>query len=433
MPKFRLLLVVFCLFCLAVSPALAQDVWGPDSYPPGINPLTGQAVADPFVLDRRPIIVKVSNFPPFVRPQSGIMDADIVWEHLLSGGVTRFSAIFLSRDVARVGPIRSLRLFDFELVRIYRALSVYSGMAQGTQDILRTDSLMSRRIVGGIDPCPALCRYPREGIALEHTLFGDTAALRELAEQRGRDVTPQPLSGMAFSAEPLRPGTPVNSLTIHYRQTDVKWEYDAESGRWLRSQDGEPHFADQNGELERISAANVVIAEEIHTIQPEVSPNYWGPGDFAFSVNFIGSGRIYFLRDGEYVRGTWRRATRAEPITYYDLNGELLTFKPGNTFFNLVPRWVDGYWLEFDSPNAPTAVLAGSLGQSMRTGPADSYPTPDVAYPGDTFTVIGRNNNGSWLQLRTIDNRIIWLPRIVLTFDESIIETLPRTRPANER
>jgi len=428
----RTVTLCIALLCFALAlPASAQDVFGPDSYPPGINPLTGQAVADPFVLDRRPIILKISNYPAFVRPQSGLMRADIVWEHLLAGGVTRFSAVYLSRDAEQVGPIRSLRLVDFEFVRIYRALSVYSGMAQGTLEVLKTDGLMSARIVGGVEPCPALCRYEREGVALEHTLFGDTAALRELAVDRGRDVTPEAISGMAFSSESTGDGTPLDAIRIHYADTEVEWAFDADSGRWERAQDGEAHFDADGGR--RITAANVVIVEEDHTVQATVAPNYWGPGDFAFSVNFIGDGRIYFLRDGQYFTGEWRRATRQDPLTYHDENGELLTFKPGNTFFTLVPRWIDGYWLDFSVPEPPTATVTGTLGQNMRRGPGETYVTPDVAYPGDTFELIGRNNRGSWLQLRTSDGEIIWLPRDVLEFDAAAAAALPSTRPTIER
>ncbi|MDX2163721.1 MAG: DUF3048 domain-containing protein [bacterium] len=429
--------VLFALFVVvAVAPAAAQApnapnaVIGPLSYPESVNPLTGLPVADPGVLNRRPIIVKISNYPPFVRPQSGLMAADIVWEHLLSGGVTRFSAVFYAQDAAVVGPIRSLRLVDFELVRIYRALSVYSGMAQGTLDVLRTDAVMSSRIVGGVEPCPALCRYPREGVALEHTLFGDTAALRQLAADRGRDTTPENGYGMAFSTD-VSGDYSVDAIRILWAETAVEWTYDPASERWFRAQDGAPHHDAATGEP--ISAANVVIIEADHTVQPYISDNYWGPGDFAFSVNFVGSGRAYLFRDGLYFAGQWNRASRTDPLTYTDASGEPMLFTPGNTFFALVPRWVDGYSLLFDSPLAPTAAVTGTTGVSMRLGPGEEYITPDVAYPGDRFRLVGRNNRGDWLQTLALDGRIVWLPRAVLDVNDQAVAQLPATRPTIER
>jgi len=426
------IIACFVVILLSVRSHAQEDITivGPDEYSSAVNPLTGLTVADPTTLQRRPLIVKISNYPPFVRPQSGLMEADIVWEHLLSGGVTRFSAVFLSQDSEHVGPIRSLRLFDFELVRIYRALSAYSGMAQGTRDVLATDALMSRRIVGGVDPCPALCRFPREGIALEHTLYGDTLALRELAQERERDMQPEPIYGMAFSENTPLGGTPLEGLQILYRETTIDWQYERERGIWARSQDGEAHLDATSGE--QITATNVVVVEEEHTVQPVVSPGYWGPGDFAFSVNFIGSGRAYLLRDGQYFIGEWRRETRRDPLTFYSDIGTPLLFKPGNTFFALVPRWVDGYSLRFSMRDTPSVSVDGTIGVSMRLGPGEGYISPDVAYPGDTFTAIGRNNGADWVQLLSPDERVVWLPADTLNVNRYDLTQLPVVRPSNE-
>ncbi len=409
----------------------ANELIGPLTYPPGVNPLTGQVVSDPAVLQRRPIIVKISNYPPVVRSyQRGINEADLVWETLLSGGVTRFSAVFYGSDYPQVGPIRSGRLVDFELTRIYRALYTYSGMAQGTIDILNTDRLMLSRVVGGAGPCPPLCRVPQDGLALEHTLFGDTAALREHAVTLGRDVNPEPIYGMAFATETPEGGRPLASVSVRYAESVVDWTYDADLDLWLRTQDGEPHF-DGNGQ--RISANTIIILEDQHTIQPSVAPGYWGPGDFAFSVNLIDRGPLYMLRDGQYWHGEWRRAAREEPLTFFDQDGQPLAFEPGHTWFNLVPRWIDGYELVFTPPDPPVAVVNGSTGVSMRYGPSEAYRTPDVAYPGDTFAVLGRNWNGTWLQVQRDDSRHVWLPLDRLEVNGLDVMSLPNPRPTNER
>jgi hypothetical protein len=87
---------------------------GPCSYPINVNPLTGLEVANPESLNRRPIDVKISNSPAIVRPQSGISEADLVFEHYTEVGITRFSAIFYTNAPQRVGSIRSARLIDYE-------------------------------------------------------------------------------------------------------------------------------------------------------------------------------------------------------------------------------------------------------------------------------------------------------------------------------
>jgi len=434
----RLLLVgVLFTVLLLGSAALAQeetDLIGPESYPETINPLTGLPAENPDNLNRRPLLIKISNYPPLVRDfQRGLNDAEIVWEHLLAGGVTRFSAIFLEEDYEQVGPIRSGRLVDFELSRIYRSLFTYSGMSQGTLDVLRGDSLMLSRVVGGSGPCPALCRQEREGVALEHTLFGDTSEIRELAVEREADIEPDPVWGMAFSEEPLHPGEPLERMVVRYRETEIHWVWEAESERWLRWQDGVEHI---DGATEtQINAANIVVIEDEHVVQPFVADQYWGPPNFAFSVNFIGAGRIFFMRDGMVYQGVWVRETREEPLRFFDADGRVLAFHPGNTFFNLVPRWIDGYELEVVVEDAPTAVVNGETGVPMRYGPNELYVSPDVAYPLDEFRIIGRNHDGDWLQLKRGDERAIWLPleRLDVPQDLDIIFDLPHARATIER
>ena len=181
------LISIFILLFFVISLSSAQDnIFGPDIYPENINPLTGQEVDDPDILNRRPLIVKVINAPAEVRPQAGLMYADVVWETLIAGGVTRFSAIYYSQDIDFVGPIRSARLSDFELIRMYRATLVYSGMSTGTLTVFQNDNFLIPRAWGGTSPCPALCRYPEQSDKLEWTLFGDTAAMREVTVEKDK-------------------------------------------------------------------------------------------------------------------------------------------------------------------------------------------------------------------------------------------------------
>jgi hypothetical protein len=430
----RLFLLVL-LVVVAVPPTTAQDdtLIGPTAYPAGINPLTGLPVEDPVTLDRRPLIIKISNFPPFVREeQIGLNDAEIVWEHLLAGGVTRFSAVFYEKDFEKVGPVRSGRLLDFELTRIYRSLFTYSGMSQGTNEVLFGDALMSERVVGGSGPCPPLCRYPQEGLALEHTLYADTAAIRtDFAVEREANTTPDPVYGMAFSETAPEGGVPLERGLVRYRETVVEWVWDDEADVWLRFTDGEPH--NDLGTDSQVRAKNVLILEEEHTEQPFVREQYWGPANFAFSVNLIGSGRVFLLRDGQLHEGEWVRETREAPLSYVDLDGNILPFAPGNTFINLVPRWYDGYEVEL-YPAEPFEVLVnGDTGVSMRYGPSTDYVSPDVAYPGDTFIVLGRNFDGDWLQLQRNETRAVWLPLERVDVDELDVIALPLARPTHER
>ena len=117
------------------TPTVTPTPNGPFWYPEGVNPLTGLPYPNQEALERRNLIVKISNFPPIVRPQVGVNSADLVFEYEAEGGVTRFAAIFRSNAPERVGSVRSGRLLDMELVTMYEALLAYSGTSEPIQEL----------------------------------------------------------------------------------------------------------------------------------------------------------------------------------------------------------------------------------------------------------------------------------------------------------
>jgi len=121
-----------------------------------ICPLTGLKVDDPSVLERPPLAIKVSNFPPIVRPQAGLNKADVIFEHYAEGNLTRFTAIFLSHDAEKVGSVRSARLLDLEIPAMFRAIFAFSGASGGVKQTFRDSDVfgqvISRRSRAGSFP-----------------------------------------------------------------------------------------------------------------------------------------------------------------------------------------------------------------------------------------------------------------------------------------
>ena len=438
----RLLLVLVILLAVSSSavapaarhtaPVAAQEpkIIGPDpeDYPKGVNPLTGLPVDDPAVLDRRPIMIKVVNAPDEARPQWGLMEADVVWEYLLAGSWTRFAAIYLGNSPDRVGPIRSLRLPDFELTRIYRSFVVTSGMSIGTRDVLFRDDLVLSRILSGEDPCPALCRDLALDRKWEFTLFGNTDELRKEAERIGRDVEPEPVYGMAFSEAVPEIGHAITTAEIKYLPvTHVTWQYDEARNVWLRWHNHTEHMDAVSGE--QLYADNVMIIEEEHWLQPYNYEEYWGYSNFAYSTNFIGSGRVILLRDGQYFDGEWRRENREDPLYFYDEDGNPLTFRPGRTFFNLVPQWQGSYEIALHLVDGPRATVAYES-VFFYWGPTENFGKAGWAYEGDTFTAIGRNRKGTWIQI-IFGTNSAWVNAELVRLDVDVM-TLPLVRASNE-
>ncbi|QPC82206.1 DUF3048 domain-containing protein [Phototrophicus methaneseepsis] len=339
---------------------------GPTDYDANINPLTGLAVEDPSVLQRRPIIVKVSNSPALVRPQSGIGEADIAFEHYTEAGVTRFSGVFYSHTPQRVGSIRSARLIDYELVPMYQGLLAFAGASIGVdkriygseyvqafmcqvsddpeQCYANVDAVgpagyvapsdFAERAYKGVLYGPPYF-YRDQAIPIPHNLFANLDALWQLAIEDGNDQTPE-LSGLAFHETPQ--GTPTGSgiyAQVRYRTTLVEWHYDPETGRYYRSSDGEPHY-DANTE-QQISAANVIIVYAGHYLTDIVESQWEDTIHWSVQITVWPEGDAVILRDGVRYEGRWLRPTRDDLMTFQTSEGNILYLKPGNTWVQLVP------------------------------------------------------------------------------------------------
>ncbi|MFN3928840.1 MAG: DUF3048 domain-containing protein [Thermoflexus sp.] len=301
-------------------------------FPPDVNPLTGLRVPDPSVLHRRPLAIKISNYPPVVRPQSGVDLADIVFEHYAEGGVTRFTAIYLSQDAEPVGSIRSARLIDLEIPAMFKAILAYSGASAGVNARIRASDFIERALSPDFGVgAPVFWRIPREGVALEHTLFTSTRRLWEEATRRGINGR-QDLRGMVFAEQLPVGGQPASTLIIPYRVEPVTWRYDPGSGRWLRWTAGQPHMDALTGR--QLSAANVVVVYAHHQPTDIVEDRL---GNLSIEIQIWGSGRVQVFRDGRMFEGQWQRFRREDMLRFVDANGKPIPLKPGNTWFQMAP------------------------------------------------------------------------------------------------
>ncbi len=313
------------------SPTPLPPVWS-NEFPPDVNPLTGLRVPDPAVLNRRPLAIKISNSPPVVRPQSGVDLADLVFEHYAEGGVTRFTAVFLGQDAEPVGSVRSARLIDLEIPAMFQAILAYSGASPGVNARIRNSDFLERALSPDLGVgAPIFWRIPREGVALEHTLFTSTRRLWQEATRRGINTRPD-LRGMVFSAQPPPGGRPASALIIPYRAEPVTWRYDPGSGRWLRWTAGQPHRDALTGR--QLSAANVVVVYAHHQTTDILEDRL---GNYSIEIQIWGSGPAQVFRDGQMFEGQWQRLRREDMLRFVDAQGQPIPLKPGNTWFQMAP------------------------------------------------------------------------------------------------
>jgi hypothetical protein len=353
---------------------------GPREFPEDINPLTGLPFPDEAAKNRRNLILKVSNFPEVVRPQTGLSQADLIWEYEVEGGVTRFAAIFRSNAPEVVGAVRSARLMDIELVNAYQALLGYSGSNEWLYNYFLNESpwrwqLFSPQIGAN---CPMFCRIRPDSRAFEHTLFANTAAIWQEADRLGVN---QPLTarGLAFQADPPPSDLLANDIYIDWynERASTRWQYDPARNQYLRWDSELPHIDAATGE--QLSADNVVIIEVWHQDRPDVYESE--VGGIALGHLLEGTGTAWVFRDGRWYQGEWYRNPEATgvylryPERQEDGSYLPILLRPGQTWIEVVRKQYVGLQPELWSVTvsqdyAEVEATAQAQSQSLTAVPA---------------------------------------------------------------
>jgi hypothetical protein len=315
---------------LTPTPLYPVEGYGPTGFPANIDPLTGLKVSDPSILQRRPMVIKVQNLPRNSRPQWGLSLADIVFEYYTEEGTTRFAAIFYSQDASMVGPIRSGRFIDADIVRGYKAMFAFGSAYVVEMNRFRNSEFANRLVIEGANT--PLTRYDPNGFDY---LMVNTADLSAYATQKGLNSL-QNLDNMLFKLPAPDGGQPVTQVFTRYSSAIYnRWDYDPTSGTYLRFSDtvdaangvSEEQYAQLTDRLNNqpIAFDNVVVLYVNHQLY---SPNI-------YDIQLIGSGDAYAFRDGQAYKVKWvRNATDVVSLT--NLDGSPFAFKPGNTIFEVM-------------------------------------------------------------------------------------------------
>jgi hypothetical protein len=304
---------------------------------PSVSPYTGLKPADPKVLERRPIAIKVAN-QLSVQPQSGLDKADIVVESPIEYDETRYTALYQSQNVDRVGSIRSARLIDLELPAIFDSVLAYSGGVQPVIDKLEASDF-GKGVFNETDAGPGFFRDSQ--IVVPDNLFANTATLSEVVAKKGLDVRPTPSAGWVFSQSAPDGGSAASSVYIPYPLYKVKWTYDSTIGRWKREMGGTPHVDKVTGQ--QLSAADVVVlaAPNVKTLILEHHTEMDGEGqacrNCSVEIQLWGEGPAKVFRDGKVIEGKWIRSARRAPFRIVDAAGKDIPLKPGNSWWQVVP------------------------------------------------------------------------------------------------
>jgi hypothetical protein len=221
--------------------------YGPTNFSPNINPLTGLPVADPSLLERRPLAIKIQLYPRKARPPWGLSLADIVYEYYHEGGLSRLNAIFYGNDAEQVGPIRSARFSDAHIIRMYRAIFAFGSGDYRVRYRLYNAEFSDYLVSEFPASCPPMCRIDPQGW---NHLVTNTQQLSQYITDQGLENERPYLDGMYFAVDTPLEGSAATQIVVRYSYGDYhRWTYDPASGQYLREQD----VASDTGEGEQFA------------------------------------------------------------------------------------------------------------------------------------------------------------------------------------
>ncbi|WP_316503374.1 MULTISPECIES: DUF3048 domain-containing protein [Paenibacillus] len=302
-----------------VTAAVASPL--PSPSPAAVSGLTGLPVATAPL--PRPLAVMINNAPA-ARPQSGLTNADILYEVLAEGGITRLIAVYQSApDIAKIGPVRSIRPYLIDIGESYGAVTAHAGGSPDAYAILQRQHKDDLDEIGRA----GAFFWRDKSRKAPHNLYTSLDKLRAgIAKLGYGDAKNTP--GYTFLKEGEQPekGENAAGFTVHYllKSYTVSYKYDSASGVYGRLMNGKPHT--DLGTGKPVTAANVIVMEANHKVLDDVG---------RLSVNLEQGGRAMLFQRGQALSGRWARG--AGDIIRFVKDGKEAPLVPGVTHILIVP------------------------------------------------------------------------------------------------
>lgn len=300
------------------------DKVGITSEPPTC-PLTGATLPGDKTPPARPALaVKVEN-TSLAYPLAGLDKADIVYEEVVEGGITRFIAVFNCGSSDRVGPVRSVRTTDPKILLQFskHPLLGFSGGAPAVVNIAKQAGLT---LMSEGDPAAPFSRDEQR--AVPHNLFANTAKLWTAGKKRAQDE-PVPAPVFSYSPDvptPNKPGGGVSIVFSGLATADWKWQ----GGRYVRFVDGAPMKLEDG----QVVAADNIVIQQVRTTPSQFTDVVGYPSP---DVTVTGKGKAWVLRDGRLIQGTWERPNEGDITVFKTKSGSTIDLAPGTTYVELAP------------------------------------------------------------------------------------------------
>ncbi len=277
----------------------------------------------PQIAGKRPIAVMVENYPD-ARPQSGLADADIVYETLAEGGITRFLAFYQTRGVPNIGPVRSARTYFADIANEWNAVYAHVG---GNSDVLANIRAGDYKNISDADQFFNGDYFHRVSQRpAPHNMYTSTSKLDELAEARGFGMEAAYQPWLFKDDAPM--ATPTDSIEINFSFPDyaVNYRYDASRNAYVRWMAGKPHTDLDTGK--QIIAKTVLVQlVKIYPVQSDTP--------LSIGMDLASGGKGYVFEDGKVTVGAWKKI--GGRTRFYNANGAEISFNRGQIWVELVP------------------------------------------------------------------------------------------------
>lgn len=303
-------------------PAPIEEVIPEETIPAFVSPLTGYPLDEPSSV--RPITVMINNAPA-ARPQSGLTEADLLYEVLLEGGITRYVAVFQNGDEeATIGPIRSIRPYLIELGESLHGVLVHSGGSPEAYSIMKKES---KEHLDEITNAGAYFWRDKARKA-PHNLYSKLEQMRKGALKKKFELSDTAIPAFTFRApDELIEGEKATDIDITFllKSYKVSYHYNADTLLYERSINDKPHIDLNNEQI--LTATNIVILGADHKVLDDI-------GRLGVDVNSGGEAMLF--ERGKVIEGQWVR--HADDVIRFVKGGVEVPFYAGKTHFIIVPN-----------------------------------------------------------------------------------------------
>lgn len=291
-----------------------QGSGGTPQPPAQLSPITGKPVVKP----GSPVAVSVDNHPD-ARPESGLARADLVYEVLAEGGITRYLAIFYSQAPSVVGPVRSARPYFALLAKEWGAVFAHCG-----GDPKDVQPIRDWNVVDADEFKHGELFWRDTTREAPHNLYTGVDNLRKITSE------PLPAPGKRYEFQEWAE-KPVKMLVIRYgRDYTVQYDYaDRKYDRVILDRDKEPLTCADRETKEKVQVSNVIV---------QYARTKVVYSDGGLVIDLIGEGKACYLLGGRYSKGTWKKESVDKPTVFLDAGGNKIVLTPGQTWVQVVPE-----------------------------------------------------------------------------------------------